>query len=413
MADTNDPTTPPRAPRKRTPNPAAAPADAKPEPQPEYQKLIAADPDVTDPDAAATPPAKAAPRTRKPRTPAATPEASTATPAAATAPAATAAPAPAAKKPRAPRKPKPEPAPAPEAPSTMRVLISGASGLIGTELVTQLRTAGHDVHTLVRHEPTSPHEHHWAPGSRMLDAGVLDGVDAVINLSGASLGRIPWTASYKKEILDSRIESTRALAEAIGAAASPPRVFLSASAVGIYGDRPAERLDDDASRGEGFLADVVAAWEETSRLAPETTRVVNFRTGIVVGAGGALAPLMPVTRFGLGSRVATGGQHWPWISLFDEAAAIRHLLTSELRGSVNLAGPVPATSDRLTAYLAKRMHRPYTFVLPEFVIRTAMGEAGRELLLSSQKVLPTRLLADGFTFRDSTVESAIDALIPR
>lgn len=297
--------------------------------------------------------------------------------------------------------------------SPLKVLVSGASGLIGAELVTQLRGDGHEVHRLVRRDPRAPDEHNWAPSSGMLDAGLMDSMDAVVNLSGAPLGRIPWTAGYKKKILDSRLETTNALAQAMGRASTPPSVFLSASAVGIYGDRPADRLTDDAKRGEGYLADVVDAWERASEIRPDETRLVNLRTGIVVGRGGALAPLLRITKIGVGSRIGTGGQHWPWISLYDEAAAIRHLLLSNVSGTVNLAGPVPATSDRLTKYLARKLHRPYSFVLPERIVSLGMGDAGRELLLSSQKVIPTKLLADGFQFRHDTVESAVDALLEK
>lgn len=293
----------------------------------------------------------------------------------------------------------------------LTILVAGASGLIGTELVRQLTAEGHDVQKLVRRQPTAADEHNWAPSSGMLDANLIDIADAVINLSGASLGRIPWTSAYKKSVLDSRIETTTVLTDAMGRATHPPATFLCASAVGIYGDRIADRLPDDAKRGDGFLADVVDAWEQASRLAPDGTRVVNLRTGVVVGNGGALKPLLPITKLGLGSRIGTGGQYWPWISLYDEAAAIRHLLTSSLSGPVNLAGPLPATSDRLTAYLAHKLHRPYLFVLPEKLISILMGEAGRELLLSSQKVLPTKLIADGFRFRHQSVEAAIDALL--
>lgn len=296
----------------------------------------------------------------------------------------------------------------------LTVLVSGASGMIGTELVRQLVADGHRVQRLVRRRPQNADEHNWAPSAGMIDAGLMDSVDAVINLSGAPLDKIPWTTSYKKKILDSRLQTTHAIAEAMTRAADPPSTFLCASAVGIYGDRPAARLADGAERGIGFLADVVADWEEAANIAPAGTRVVNLRTGIVVGeGGGALKPLLLVTKLGLGARVGTGGQHWPWISLHDEAAAIRHLLRSTVAGPVNLAGPTPATSDRLTSYLAKKLHRPYAFVLPEKAISIGMGEAGRELLLTSQKVLPTTLLDDGFVFRDETVEQSVDALLAR
>lgn len=291
----------------------------------------------------------------------------------------------------------------------MRILISGASGFIGTELVSQLEADGHTIIRLVRSQPKNPGESHWSPSSRMIDYGILDGVDAVINLSGASTGRIPWTRGYRKEILDSRVSATQTLAQAMGMAKRPPAVFLSGSAVGYYGDQPAARLTEHSPPGTGFFPDVVTAWESAARVAPEQTRVVTFRTGVVVGTGGAFTPLVPLTKAGLGTRFGTGGQHWPWISLYDEAAAIRHLLASKLDGVVNLAGPTPATSDRITHHLAKRLHRWYPLVVPEGVIRAALGDAGQDLLLSSQKVIPERLLADGFTFRDDTVEQAIDA----
>ena len=291
------------------------------------------------------------------------------------------------------------------------VLISGASGMIGSEVVRQLAEAGVEVHTLVRRAPREAHEHNWAPSAGMLDEGLLDRMDAVINFSGASLGKLPWTADYKKQILQSRLDTTRTLTDAMNRASSPPSVFLCGSAVGIYGDRPAERLDDRAKRGTGFLADVVDSWEEAARMAPVETRVVSVRTGIVVGDGGAMTPLMRLTALGLGSRLGSGGQHWAWVSLHDEAAAIVHLLTSSLSGSVNVVGPTPATSDRLTAALAKRMHRPYLFAVPERVITLMLGDAGRDMLLTSQKVLPTKLIADGFRFTHERVEDALDALV--
>ncbi|GAA4669287.1 TIGR01777 family oxidoreductase [Frondihabitans cladoniiphilus] len=295
--------------------------------------------------------------------------------------------------------------------SRLTVLIAGASGLIGTELTRQLKAKGHEVLSLVRRPSSTKTEFTWSPSAGILDYNLLDRADAVINLSGASLSKLPWTAKYKEEIHDSRVDATRTLAQAMHHASNPPKVFLSGSAVGIYGDRPLDVLTEESPRGAGFLADVVEDWEKEAHEAPEGTRVVTFRTGVVVGPGGAMKPLLALTKVFLGSRLGNGSQIWPWISLHDEAAAIVHLLTSDLEGPVNLAGPTPATSDRLTARTAKDLGRPYKLAVPEFVIKTALGEAGQEMLLSSQEVVPAKLLADGFVFEHQTVEQALDALI--
>ncbi|PPF66816.1 TIGR01777 family protein [Rathayibacter tritici] len=292
--------------------------------------------------------------------------------------------------------------------SRLRVLISGASGMIGSELTRQLSAEGHQILRLVRHAPTSPDQFHWAPTSHMLDFSVLDRVDAVINLSGASISRLPWTSSYKREILDSRIQSTQTLTDAMRMSSSPPATLINASAVGYYGDRPGEELTERSSRGTGFLADVVDRWEKAAHLAPEATRVVTARTGLVLGDGGALKPLLPLTKLGLSGPLGGGGQAWPWISLYDEAAALRHLLTSEFSGPVNLAGPVPATANDVMRTLAELLHRPFRLPVPEKVIELALRDAGHELLLSSQRLVPQRLLDDGFEFRHRTVSEALE-----
>ncbi len=294
----------------------------------------------------------------------------------------------------------------------MHVVVGGASGYVGTELVHQLGEAGHTIVRLVRREAQGPSESRWNPATGEIDAAVIDSADAVVNLSGASLAQLPWTPSYKRELLSSRLQATSTLAAAISAAATPPAIFLSGSAVGFYGDRPDEDLTESSPRGEGFLPDIVEQWESAALQVPSGVRVVLLRTGIVVGRGGAFGPLELLTKFGLGARLGDKSIRWPWISLHDEAAAIVHLLTSTVSGPVNLVGPTPATSDAITKRLALAMKRPRVFAIPGFAVSFGLGTAGRELMLASQRVLPERLLADGFAFRDETVDEAIRATWP-
>jgi uncharacterized protein len=293
----------------------------------------------------------------------------------------------------------------------VRVLVAGASGFIGTALVERLTAEGHDVVRLVRRKALRPDEAAWSPAAGIIDFTVMDRVDAVVNLSGASLARLPWTKTYRGEIVDSRVTATRTLADAMRKAKRPPAVFLSASAVGFYGDRPGELLTEFCSAGSGFLPEVVSRWEGAAALAPDETRTVVFRTGLVVGHGGALQRVETITKLGLSGRLGTGGQHWPWISLTDEVRGLVHLLTSRLSGPVNLAGPTPATADRVMTAMAERMHRPYTFTVPERLLELALGRAADELLLASQKVRPQRLIDDGFRFEHVTAEAALDTML--
>lgn len=294
--------------------------------------------------------------------------------------------------------------------ATQRVLVAGASGYIGSELVSQLETAGFEVLRLVRREPQTDGEFYWDPHSQTIDDRAIELADAVINLAGATTGKLPWTPEYKREILRSRVDGTRTIAEAIRRSASPPTAFLNGSAVGYFGSRPGEALTDASAKGTGFLSDVVDAWEKAARLTPSSTRLVVFRTGIVVGRGGAFTPLTLLTHLGLGGRLGSGRQYWPWISLQDEADAIIHLLRSEFSGVVSLVGPTPATAETVTKTLAKSMKRPHWLAVPEWAFRM-LGDAGKDLILVDENVQPRTLLDTGFTFTHTTIEQAVDAFI--
>lgn len=289
-----------------------------------------------------------------------------------------------------------------------RVVVSGASGLIGRELVRQLRADDVETVRLVRREPRAPDEVRW--DARTLDPAVVDGADAVVTLSGATVGRIPWTPAYRRVLLSSRVQPTVAVAEAIVAAERPPRVFASGSAVGFYGNRPGETLTEESGRGSGFFPDLVEAWEAAAAIAAGSTRLVVARSAVVVAKDGGLAPIRLLTRFGLGAGFGRGGQYWPWISLHDEAAALRHLMASKLSGAVNVTGPTPATSDEITEAYAKVMHRPHLLRVPSFAVK-ALGEAGSRLLLDDARVVPARLQADGFAWKHPTITDAVRALV--
>ncbi|TFC70615.1 TIGR01777 family protein [Cryobacterium sp. TMS1-20-1] len=289
----------------------------------------------------------------------------------------------------------------------MRVLIAGASGLIGRELSRQVENAGHTPVRLVRREALGPNEIRWDPATLVLDPSVLDDIDAVVNLSGASLARLPWTSGYRQEILQSRLHATRTLTDALRRSTNPPAVLLNGSAVGIYGNRPGEVLSETSAVGTDFLAEVVTRWEAEAQLAPQSTRVVTLRTGLVLAKGGALKPVLPLAKLGLAGPLGSGMQHWAWISLHDEAAAIVHLLTSTLSGPVNLVGPTPATANDIISTLAAALHRPFRLPVPKPILTFLLQDAARQLLLADQQVSAQKLLDDGFEFAQRTPATAI------
>ncbi|MDA2981038.1 MAG: TIGR01777 family oxidoreductase [Actinomycetota bacterium] len=302
----------------------------------------------------------------------------------------------------------------------LRVLISGASGMIGTPLQALLRQQGHAVHTLVRRTPRDASEHSGNPATGEIEAGILDHTDVVINLAAASisrwlfLGRTPWAAGQKRDILTSRLGAARTLATAISGAKTPPSLLIQASAVGFYGDRASEELTERSSRGEGFLAEVQAQAEAAaSEAESDVTRICYPRSAAVMGKGALSTTLLKLqTALGLGGPIGDGSQWWPWISLHDEVRALAYLANHETAfGVFNLVSPTPASALDQTKALARGMKRPHWLGFPRFAIVALMGEAGKEILLTSQRVIPERLLASGFKFEDQTLEAAVSRLL--
>lgn len=289
----------------------------------------------------------------------------------------------------------------------MRVLISGASGLIGTEVARQLKELGHEPIRLTRKKPAAPGEVYWNPAQGELDPSVIETVDAVVNLAGATTGKIPWTKRYMQEIIDSRIDSTRTLVNAINNATKKPKVLVSGSASGFYGDCGDDWLSEESPKGKGFLSDLAAQWEEEAKKA--NTRVVLVRTTLVMSKKlGALGKLLPILKLGLGGALGTGKQWWAWISLEDEARAIIHLIQNEQTfGAYNLTAPEPATCEQVIKALAKGLRRPAFFKIPTFLMRTLIGLAAEELLLCSQKMTSHRLQESGFEFKHPTLEKSV------
>jgi uncharacterized protein len=290
----------------------------------------------------------------------------------------------------------------------MRIVISGATGLIGTALAASLDRDGIEVTRLVRRSPASPAEVSWDPRATAgrLDPAVLSGADAVVHLSGAPVGGGRWTQDRKRQLRGSRIASTNAIVAAIEAAPQPPPVLVCASAIGWYGDTGDRAVTESAPAGTGFLPTLVRDWEAAAATAP--VRVVNLRSGLVMsGRGGLLSPLLPLFRLGLGARLGSGRQYLSWIAKTDEVRAIRFLLDHpEVSGPVNLTAPAPVTNAEFTAALARAVHRPAVLTVPAVALRAALGEASGELL-NSCRVLPGKLEQAGFSFRFPDLAGAL------
>ncbi|MFC9254331.1 TIGR01777 family oxidoreductase [Amycolatopsis thailandensis] len=292
----------------------------------------------------------------------------------------------------------------------MRVLIAGSSGLIGTSLTKRLRGSGHEVVRLVRREERSGDERRWDPPAGEIADGALDGVDAVVNLAGAPLLPGRWSAARKQVLLDSRVEPTEVLAEAVAEHEIP--VLVNASAVGYYGDPGPSLVDESTPAGRGFLAELCTAWEgATETAATAGARVVRIRTGLVLARkGGLLDVLRPLFRLGLGGKLGDGRQYMPWISLDDEVGAIVFALENEsLSGAVNLSGPQPATNAAFTKALGHAVHRPAFWQVPGFAMKIALGQAAEEMALFGQRAMPKALEEAGYEFRHPTLEDALAA----
>lgn len=295
----------------------------------------------------------------------------------------------------------------------MRVLISGASGLVGTEVASQLRALGHTPIRLVRREKRADDEVSWNPAALEIEAGIMESIDAVVNMAGATTGKIPWTKKYMQEIIDSRINSTKTLVNAINEAANKPQVLVSGSASGIYGDRGDEWLSEESSKGEGFLSDLAFDWENEALKAD--TRVVLARTTLVMSKKlGALGRLIPLIKMFIGGPLGSGRQWWAWISLEDQAAAIIHLInTTAASGPYNITAPEPATAGALIRELGNQLNRPTFLMVPGFAMRLLVGVAAQELLLCSQKMSADKLVATGFKHKQPTLKESVAYVLDR
>ena len=292
-----------------------------------------------------------------------------------------------------------------------RVVVSGASGLIGRALTDSLAADGVEVVHLVRRAPTGPGEVRWKPGRDRLDPAVLAGARAVVNLNGASIGRFPWTARYRRELVWSRIHPTQTLARALRDLGEDAPHFVSSSAVGYYPPDGAGRtFDETGARGDAFLSDLCGEWESAAVAAGGD--VALLRTAPVVHRDGVLKPLIALTKLGVSGPIGRGTQVWPYISLDDEIAAIRHVIDHRLTGPVNLSGPTRATANDLGFALARRLGRPYVLRAPAFALRLALGKDAVEALLTvDTHVVPAALTSSGFAFRHPTVEDAVAAAV--
>ncbi|MEO6629014.1 MAG: TIGR01777 family oxidoreductase [Aquihabitans sp.] len=299
----------------------------------------------------------------------------------------------------------------------MDIAVTGSHGLIGRALIASLESDGHRVIPVVRGAATA-NAIVWDPESGTIDAGGLEGLDAVVHLAGEGIASKPWTASQRRRIHDSRAVGTKLLSDTLAGLHQPPATLISGSAIGFYGDRGSEVLTEHSTPGTGFLAEVCTAWEDATAAAEEAgIRTVHIRTGIVLDRrGGALAAQLPIFRLGLGGRAGNGQQWMSWITLHDEVAAIRHLIDHpEVSGPVNLGSPNPVTNADFTQALGATLHRPTFMVIPKVVgaVPFGVGDLVESLLFSSARIQPEVLLGSGFSFSEPTIESALATVLDR
>ena len=289
----------------------------------------------------------------------------------------------------------------------MRIGITGASGLIGSALTTHLQQQGHETLAFVRREPRSTSEISWQPGTD-LDPGRLSGLDAIVHLAGAGVGDKRWTDSYKEVIRSSRVDGTKTIARAMAAADDGPRVLVSGSAIGYYGDTGDRLTDETGPQGDGFLAGVVRDWEAAAAPAVEAgVRVAFARTGLVVSSdGGAWQRLFPIFRAGLGGKLGSGKQYWSAISLTDEVRALTWLLNNDVEGPVNLVGPHPVTNAEVTRVMGEVLGRPTILPVPAFALKAVLGEFAEDTL-ASQRIDPAVLRSNGFTWLQPDIRAMI------
>lgn len=295
----------------------------------------------------------------------------------------------------------------------MKIVLAGASGLIGQPLADSLRRDGHDVLTLVRRAPSGAGEVRWDPASGDLDASTVADADVVVCLSGVGVADKRWTENYKRAIVDSRVDTVGTIARTLASSGSSA-ALVAASAVGYYGDTGSRPVDESTAAGDSFLAGVCQLWEDAAAPARDAgLRVTHLRTGLVLAKGaGLLKPLSLVVKAGIGGKLGSGRQYFPWISLTDEVAAIRFLIDHDVAGPVNLTAPNPVTNAEFTKTLGRVLHRPTVFPVPAFAAKIALGEFAWNAL-TGQNALPKALLDAGFEFGHPDLEQALRAELGR